>query len=80
MHRVSTLAPWWMIAFSAVTMTGSGFCQMLRPNTTPLPPASMEPCTTSSAARAVSIFVPPAIITGTGQFSTTRRKLSALPV
>src|SRR5450755_4006125 len=69
----SNAAPFFIIAESAfTTAAGLRLCQILRPNTTPVPPPATEPCTTSSAWRIDSIRTPPAIITGTGQTEETR--------
>ena len=80
--RPRLLASSWMIARRARTIpAGLACCQMLRPNTTPLPPAAITSATMRSTARSLSSLGPPAISTGAvGTASTTLRKPSGVPV
>ena len=55
--------------------TGLSDCQMFRPISTPTAPLLIELYANSSALRS-GIFLPPAIIIGTGQDSTTFSKFS----
>src|SRR5215208_1126070 len=69
--------PSWMMPLRArITPRVSPLCQMLRPKTTPAAPAPTASWGTRSVSSRVSILGPPAIRTGTGQLSVTRRKSS----